>query len=106
MTQAQAIAAWPLGKVLEQCDFAALIGDMNCRFVFTNGAAQRFFGYGADALLEKSFADLTHPDDRAASKALVHGLMTEKLPGFIQEKRYLLRDGGVRWGRVRLSLLR
>lgn len=63
-------------------------------------------GYSAEELLEKSFADITHPDDRSANwegfKALVHG----KVPEYHLEKRYIRKDGLVVWVRVGNSLIR
>ncbi|WP_437570325.1 hybrid sensor histidine kinase/response regulator [Sorangium sp. So ce542] len=63
-------------------------------------------GYSEAELLERTFVDLTHPDDRARDLAIyqraVHGAERE----WRSEKRFVRKDGGVRWVVVRGAVLR
>jgi PAS domain S-box-containing protein len=100
------LTTWQSAAILEQCGFGVLIGDLKGKLVFANGPIQRFLGYEEHELLAMSFMDFTHPADRAASVNHVREVIAGTRPGFTEEKRYLAKDGEVRWGRVRFSLLR
>jgi PAS domain S-box-containing protein len=76
------------------------------RFLRANERFCQITGYSAEELLEKSFSEITHPDDRAANwesfQSLVHGKMAE----YHVEKRYTRKDGLVVWVRVGVGLVR
>jgi PAS domain S-box-containing protein len=63
-------------------------------------------GYAEAELLGRSFADITHPDDRAANFAGFQRFVRGETPEFIEEKRYVRPDGGAVWVRVQASLVR
>src|SRR5262249_50052852 len=48
-------------------------------------------------LLRKTFQDITHPDDLAASVEPFTALMRDESPAFGLEKRYLRKDGSLVW---------
>jgi PAS domain S-box-containing protein len=52
-------------------------------------------GYSREELLERSWSDVTHPDDRAASQALLARSLSGEIEGFTLDKRYVRKDGGV-----------
>ena len=54
-------------------------------------------GYPHDELIQKTVQDITHPDDLAASMALLGALSRGELPRHELEKRYLRKDGSVVW---------
>ncbi len=50
--------------------------------------------------------DITHPDDIAESQALLENAANGELDSFELEKRYVCKDGSIRWGHVNSSVIR
>src|SRR5262249_50328572 len=63
-------------------------------------------GYPRDELLQKTFQDLTHPDDLAASLASFAALMRGDAHALEHEKRYVRKDGSPVWVELFTSLQR
>jgi two-component system, sensor histidine kinase and response regulator len=63
-------------------------------------------GYTRAEILQKSFADITHPEDLAASLETFIALMRDETPVFGLEKRYLRKDGSLVWVELFASLQR
>jgi PAS domain S-box-containing protein len=75
------------------------------RLVRVNRAFCEIVGYGeAELTGGMTFLDVTHPEDRAGNEAGFREAMAEGRP-FRAEKRYLRRDGGVRWVIVSVAML-
>ncbi|MCW2674358.1 MAG: hypothetical protein JWP14_2947 [Frankiales bacterium] len=74
-----------------------------------NDAYCRFLQRDRSELLGRSPIDFTHPDDRRltepASNAVRSGVPGPREPTDPVEKRYLLPDGSVAWGRLQLAPL-
>jgi PAS domain S-box-containing protein len=49
--------------------------------------------------------ELTHPEDQSRHRAMLEKLLAAEIPGFVIEKRYLLRDGTSVWVRNSVSLV-
>ena len=71
--------------------------DAGGRFLRVNEKFCAIIGYTREELLEKTFQDITHPDDLAASIEPFTVLMRGESPAFGLEKRYLRKDGSVVW---------
>ncbi len=82
-----------------------VITGIDHRFLQVNAAFARLFGYSREEMLRMSTPEITHPDDLAASFALREGLLEGK-SHFVQEKRYIHRDGHVIWAMTNVSLVR
>lgn len=54
-------------------------------------------GYSADELVRMKVQDLTHPADREHDAELVNPFLRGETPSYENEKRYLRKDGGIRW---------
>ena len=52
-----------------------------------------------------SLFEWTHPEDHARHQALLRQLLTEEIPSFVIEKRYLRPDGSTVWVRNSVSLM-
>lgn len=76
------------------------------RFLRVNPALCKLLGYGEEELLERTFFDVTHPDDRAADRKKLHNLAQGNINSFQSEKRYLRRDGSIAWAQVTVNLVR
>lgn len=84
---------------------AALVS-LDDRHLEVNRALCTLTGYRREELLERSVADITHPDDRANSTRLSEQVGAGVTDGYDAEKRYLRADGEVIWVRVRTSAVR
>ncbi|MEZ0371499.1 MAG: PAS domain S-box protein [Candidatus Sericytochromatia bacterium] len=67
------------------------------RLLRVNHALCELLGYSAAELMSMKFADITHPDDQAASHECLRALITGEARTFGFEKRYLHRSGKVIW---------
>jgi PAS domain S-box-containing protein len=63
-------------------------------------------GYSEAEMRERTFADITHAEDREASVAATEGLLSGAADTFELEKRYLDKLGRAVWGLVRVRVLR
>ena len=73
------------------------------RFLQTNRKWAEYLGYLPEELLGMTIQDLTHPDDRAESGQNMANLLARRSEAFVQEKRYLHRNGQVLWGLLSVS---
>ena len=63
-------------------------------------------GWSQKDLLKRSFLDITHPDDHELDLKFIQELMEGKVSIFTMEKRYVKKDGSIRWVRATASLVR
>jgi PAS domain S-box-containing protein len=76
------------------------------RWMRVNQKLCNILGYAQTELLERSFIDITHPDDVDESLHYIHQLLSDELGTYSLEKRYLRRDGNPVWCNVTVSLVR
>ena len=76
----------PVGIVLLGSDF---------RFIAVNGAFCKMLKYAASELLNRSFADITQPDDRVSNLDTARRFFAGEGSAVRVEKRYLTKDGEV-----------
>ncbi|MCX7178185.1 MAG: PAS domain S-box protein, partial [Proteobacteria bacterium] len=74
----------PIGK--------ALVG-LDGKFVHVNQALSRMLGYTEEALMARTFQDITHPDDLALDLGNVEMLLSGKSDSYQMTKRYIHADG-------------
>jgi PAS domain S-box-containing protein len=77
--------------------------DAQGRFLRVNEAFCTISGYSRDALLEKSIADITHPDDREREAEKLAAQVKGEVDHYESEKRYVRADGAVIWVAVTSS---
>jgi PAS domain S-box-containing protein len=63
-------------------------------------------GYTREELLQKTFQDVTHPDDLEADLEQGRRLVAGEIPTYSMEKRYIRKDGSVVWISLTVSLVR
>ena len=83
----------------------ALIG-LDGAWLAINAALTQIIGYTEDALADKRFQDITHPDDLDADLTLLQQLHDGVITTYQLDKRYLHADGHVVWGSLTATLLR
>jgi PAS domain S-box-containing protein len=89
------------------CSAVAMgLAGMDGRWLKTNQALQALFGYSEEEFLKRTFRDLTHPDDLAASVERVRQLKDREANSFQIEKRYVHRDGHIIWALLNLAIVR
>ena len=71
-----------------------------------NRAICEIVGYAEAQLLEKTFQDITHPDDLQADLAHVRELLAGQRRTYGMEKRYFHRDGSIVWIDLTVALVR
>jgi diguanylate cyclase len=83
----------------------ALVG-LNGRWLRVNRAFCRMTGWSQQELLERTFQELSHPDDLSDDLALMQQLLGGEIDDYRTEKRYLTRSGGHTWALQSVSLVR
>jgi PAS domain S-box-containing protein len=83
-----------------------LVDPTSLRYLRVNDAFCRLVGRTREALMELSFADLSHPDDIAAEKAAAGRVADSTLASFATEKRYLRPDGSEVWASLSITPVR
>jgi PAS domain S-box-containing protein len=63
-------------------------------------------GYTHEDLLQKTFQQITHPDDLAEDLTYVERLLAGAISHYFLEKRYIRNDGAIVWVRITVSLQR
>jgi len=76
------------------------------RWLRVNARLCAMLGYTEAELLERTFQDITHPDDLTADLAHVRQLLAGEIASYTLEKRYLCRDGTILWSNLTVSLVR
>ena len=76
------------------------------RFLRVNEKFCDIVGYSREELLQKTFQDITHPDDLSTSIDSIGALMRGESSSFAIEKRYLRKDGSPVWIELFVSLQR
>ena len=91
--------------VFENAGIGIAIADSSGRLLETNAALQNMLGYTAEELRQKSYGEVTHPDDLERERALSVDLLNGSKSELQLEKRYIHRDGHVVWGRLTLTVV-
>ena len=76
------------------------------RFLAVNQPLCALLGYARPELLQRTFAEVTHPDDVATDMATLGRLLSGEVSAWSGEKRYLRKDGGTVWVSVTISPVR
>jgi two-component system CheB/CheR fusion protein len=84
---------------------AALVNDEG-RFINVNDRYCEITGYGRDELLTMSPFQLDHPDDREEDLQRVRRALSDPAGSYHAEKRYIRKDGGIRWVLVAANFIR
>lgn len=76
------------------------------RFLEVNDALCALVGYTAEELCERTFQEITHPDDLRGDLVRARRLLAGELESYQIEKRYVRKDGGRVWVLLTVSLVR
>lgn len=73
------------------------------RFLRVNDRYAEILGYGRDELVDRTFRDVTHPEDVRASSELVEELLEGRRREYTIDKRYVRKDGTLVWVTLSVS---
>jgi PAS domain S-box-containing protein len=76
------------------------------RWLRVNQKLSNIVGYTQEELLEKTFQDITHPDDLEANLEQLRQLLDGEIRTSSMEKRYFRKDGSIVWVYLTVSLVR
>jgi PAS domain S-box-containing protein len=80
--------------------------DLSGHIVAANPRFCEIIGYDRDELLGRTIVGLTHPDDVAADGELFARLIAGTIPSYRRQKRYVRKDGEIRWIDLWVTLIR
>ena len=78
----------------------------NGRYRRVNAKFCDITGYASEELLNLTYVDITHPDDREVDIALNQELLDGETNSFIEEKRYIRKNGDVVWVQLSVAVVR
>jgi PAS domain S-box-containing protein len=84
---------------------AAQVG-IDGRWLRVNRRLSEIVGYEQEELLERTFQDITHPDDLEEDLEQMRLLLEDELQTYAMEKRYLKKGGLEVWVNLTVSLVR
>ena len=83
----------------------ALVGP-DGRFLRVNRKLAQITGYEETDLLERTFQEITHPEDVDADVEQMEQVLRGETTAYSMEKRYLRGDGSIVWVKLSVSLIR
>lgn len=93
-------------RVFEEGPLGLALVGKDYRFVKVNSALCQMVGYPERELVQKSFPDITHPDDLQADVVLAEKLFRGEIPYYRLPKRYVKKNGEVIWINLTASVIR
>jgi PAS domain S-box-containing protein len=76
------------------------------KWLRVNRAICEITGYSEAEMLERTFQDITHPDDLEADLKNVRKMLAGEIKTYQMEKRYFHKNGSVVWILLSVSLVR
>lgn len=92
--------------IFDSAPVGIALADVDGRFLRVNRHFTEMLGYTESEAVSMKFMDITHPDDRADSSALVGQVRLGVIDGYRVEKSYLTKAGERLWCDVRISVQR
>lgn len=80
-------------NAFENAPIGMALISLDGRWLKVNQALCGILGYTRDELLEKSFQDITHPDDLVIDQTFVQLVLADQLKSYQMETRYFHKDG-------------
>lgn len=93
-------------KIFYEGSIGIVLTSRDRKFFNANPAFCRMLGYTEEELISMTFLDVTHPAHRAADRENVGKLWRGEIRNYRTQKRYLTKNGDVRWGSLSASFIR
>jgi len=91
--------------IFDQAAVGMAQSTLDGQFLLVNNYFLTFLGYTRDEILQKSYQEITHPDDLDANLAQYLRLVDGSIKLYRHETRYIRKDGTSRWAEVASSLM-
>lgn len=92
--------------MFEQSAVGMVLTDRHGKWLRVNQTFCEFLGYSESELLKLTSQDITYPEDRLQSAAQMKRLFDGEIDSFTLEKRYLCKNGEIKWGHLTFSYVR
>ena len=93
-------------SAFENAPIGMAMAGVDGRILDANPSYGAILGRSAAELVGMAIDELTHPEDRATSRARMRSVVTGGLDSYQLEKRYLHADGHIVWASVHVSCVR
>ena len=80
--------------------------DLTGKFLYVNARLCEILGCPRESLTERTFQEITFPDDLAHCLELTGRLAAGEIPGYSLEKRFVGSGGALVWARITVSAVR
>jgi PAS domain S-box-containing protein len=90
-------------EIFTHAPFGMCVGGFDGSFLQVNAPLCQMLGYSEAELLGRNVREISHPDDIDSTLARLEQLRRDPSQCLEAEKRYIHRDGGEVWARIRLS---
>lgn len=94
------------GKTFSNASVGFALTDINGRFLQVNGVMEKITGYTEKELQDKTFYEITHPEEREWNRQQIAQLLEGKVANVITQKRYVRKDGTSVWTKLSVSLIK
>jgi PAS domain S-box-containing protein len=92
-------------RVFEEGPLGLALVGRDYRFVKVNSALCEMVGYSEAELVQKTFAEITHPDDVRADVELAVRLFKREIPFYRIQKRYVKKTAEIIWINLTASVI-
>ncbi len=92
--------------LFEEAPVGIVTANAEKRLTSANPAFCRMLGYSEEELLEKTFLEITCPDDRSENDLLTQQALRGEIHGYRLNKRYVKKNGEILWVTLSSSLMR
>ena len=86
--------------LLDNAPVAVAHNLMDGRFEYVNEAFSSLVGYAREELYNKTWQEITHPEDLESDQALGYQVLSGQIPNYTLEKRYVRKDRTEVWVRL------
>lgn len=94
-----------LRTTFEQAGVGITHASITGKFIRVNQKFCEIVGYTCEELWERTFYDITHPDDLQVDSEYVRSLLAGEIETYTLEKRYFRKDGQSIWAQITASLI-
>jgi two-component system sensor histidine kinase/response regulator len=89
----------------EQAAVGVALLEPDGRWLRVNQKLSSIVGYSPAELLNRSFHDITHPEDLSGDLELVQRVLAREIDTYSIEKRYIRKDGSLVWVNLTVALI-
>ncbi len=79
---------------------------LNGQWLLVNQKLCDIVSYAREELLQRTFQDITYPDDLDTDLEYLHQVLANEIQTYSMEKRYIRKDGSLVWINLTVSLVR